>query len=98
MPISTSSLTFKSCPQFCISFIEVPLKTEHFGPSKPPLTIHPFEFNSNGFELGLGYRSVQKCSVFRGTSIKEIQNCGQDLKVKLEVEIGMRIIFARVLW
>ena len=25
-----------------------------------------FEFNSNGFELGLGFRSVQKCSIFGG--------------------------------
>ena len=35
-----------------------------------------FEFNSNGFELGLGKKKVQKCSFFSGASIKEIKNCG----------------------
>ena len=52
---------------------------------------------SNGFK-SKGVWKAPKMFSFRGTSIKEIQTCGQDLKVKLEVEIGMRIIFARVLW
>ena len=50
------------------------------------LNSNSFAFNSNGFELGLGKRKVQKCSDFWRNLDKCDKNCGQDLKVKLEVE------------